>query len=129
MPFITEALDDVHEPKPAPDGEYELQIIKAEERESKNTGREMMVVSVKFVDPDIEAPPFQHYLLKWTDEDDDAQVRMRKLEIKRFCQCFDLPPDFGEEDLAGATGLSYVVQEEGDDGVVRNRMRLPKLKE
>lgn len=128
MPFITEPLDDVHEPTPAPEDEYEVRIVKAEPKEAKS-GRDMLVLTFVFTDKTLEAPPFQHFLLKWTDSDDADQVHMRKLDVKRFCDAFDLPLDFEPEDCVGQVASLFVTQEEGDDGVVRNRARFPRLKE
>lgn len=128
MPFISEPLDDVHEPQPAPEGEYDLKIIKAERKDSKS-GNDMVVLSFKFDDPSVDAPPFQHWLLSWEGEDDEEIVNMRRLEFKRFCNCFDVPTDFDPEDLLGQVGTCFVKQEVGEDGVNRNRARFPKFKE
>lgn len=129
MAFIKESLDDVVERKPAPDGEYDLKILKAEEKESKK-GRDMVQLLIGF-DDGTDAPPFNHFLLSWTDDDDDAQVQMRKLEIKRFCAAFDVSEDFDATDLPGLTARKiFVKQDEPDDqGIVRNRMVLPRLKD
>ena len=128
MPFINESLDDVTEPKAAPEGEYELRIIKAVDAPSKK-GAPMMTLTFVFEDNDVKAPPFNHYLMGWNDETPEDQIEMRKIDVKRFCAAFDVPEDFEEGDLKGSTGTCWVTQEEGDDGVVRNRARFPKLKE
>ena len=128
MPFISEPLDDVHEPQPAPEAEYELRIAKAVSKESKS-GEDMAVLTFVFTDPSVDAPPFNHWLLGWANTDDDSIIQMRKLEFKRFCACFDLPEDFEIEDCIGQTGTTFVAQEVGDDDVVRNRAKFPKLKE
>jgi len=121
-------LDDIHEPKAAPEGEYDLRIAKATRGDSKK-GNDMITVWIAFEDKDLEAPPFAHYLLGWDADTPDEQIRNRKLEWKRFCACFGLAEDCDEGDMPGETGTSYVTQEEGDDGIVRNRAKLPRLKE
>lgn len=128
MPFITEPLDDVHEQTPAPEAEYDLRIVKAEEKESQK-GIPMVVLTFVFEDKSVEAPPFNHWLLGWTADTDEDQIRMRKLEIKRFCVAFDLSEDFDAADCIGQTATLFVAQDVGDDDVVRNRVRFPRLKE
>lgn len=127
MPFIKESLDDVQEAQPVPEGEYDLRIVKAEEKESKK-GNEMVQVMIVVEDQEYpNAAPINHFLLGWDGVEPDIE-RMRKLEIKRFCACFDVPTDFEAEDLVGQTGRCFVTQEEGDDGNTYNRLRLPRLK-
>lgn len=128
MAFIKENLDDVQEGKPAPEGEYDLRIVKAEATESKK-GRDMVKLVIAF-DDGTDALPFAHYLMAWDDSDGEDQIKMRKLEIKRFCAAFDAPEDFDAEDLVGKTAQRVMVmQEVGQDDVTRNRMRLPRLKD
>lgn len=127
MAFIKESLDDVVEAKPAPEGEYELRILKATEGESKK-GNPMVTVLIGFADG-TDAPPFGHWLLGWDDSTDSEQKLNRQREIKRFCAVFDVSTDFDAADLKGETGSCFVSQEEGDDDVVRNRLKLPRLKD
>lgn len=127
VPFIRESLDDVTEPKPAPEGEYDLRIHKAKLGETKK-GAGMITCTIAF-DDGTEAPPFQYYLLGWDDNTPDDQIEMRKIEAKRFCAAFDVPEDFDEGDLPGQTARCFVGQEEGNDGIMRNRLRLPRLKD
>jgi len=128
MPFIDESLDDVGEAKPAPEGEYDLRIVKAEETTSKN-GNAMAEVIIVFEDPSIDALPIRHYMTKWDHDTPSDQVRMRKLEFKRFFTCFNIDPDGEVVDWVGNTGRSLVIQEEGQDGNTYNRLRLPKLRD
>lgn len=128
MGFIKEDLSDTREPKPAPDGEYDLKIIKAEEKESKK-GRDMVQLLIGF-DDGTDAPPFNHFLMNPTADDDDSQRKLRLLELKRFLAAFNVSEDFEASDLPGETARKvFVTQEEGDDGIIRNRMKLPRLKE
>lgn len=127
MPFIEESLKDITESRPAPEGEYELRILKATRKESKK-GLDMIEVMLGFADG-TDAPPFFHYLLSWDNTTSDDQIMNRKREIKRFCAAFDVPEEFDAEDLVGETGTSFVSQEEGDDEIVRNRLKLPRLKD
>lgn len=127
MPFIKESLADVQEARAAAEGEYELRIMKATDAPSKK-GAPMVTVMIGFADG-TDAPPFYEYLMGWDDSTPDDQIRMRKLTIKRFCAVFDVSEDFDAEDLVGETGTCMVGQEEGQDGTVRNRLKLPRLKD
>lgn len=127
MPFITESLDDVYEPKAAPEGEYDLRIHKAVQGETKK-GQPMVTATIVF-DDGTDAPPFSEYLLGWDGDTPDEQIRMRKLHIKRFCAAFDVDEDFEAADLHGKTARIFVAQEAGQDEVVRNKLRLPRLQD
>lgn len=131
MAFISAKLDDtVAEPKAVPEGEYALRIMKAERSKSKN-GNDMTVVVIR-VEDDPNAALIYHYILDVTKDMPADQKAMRALELKRFLQTFGVPfqiDGYDPEDLPGATANVMLVQEEGDDGVVRNRLRLPRLKE
>lgn len=129
MGFISVPLDDVQESLPAPEGEYDLKIIKAVEGKSKS-GTKMVTITIAFDDSDAgDAPPFMHWLRDPGDIEDEDQRRMTALEAKRFAQVFDLSDDWEADDLQGETGTCFVGQETGDDNVTRNRLRLPRLKD
>jgi hypothetical protein len=127
MGFISEDLDDVEESKAAPEGEYDLRIVSAVDKPSKKE-TPMITVGLKIEDPDVDAPLVRYYLIGWDRDTPEDQVRMRKLEAKRFQECFDAPSGFEADDLIGLTGRSFVNQEEGQDGNIYNRLRLPRLK-
>ena len=132
MSFIKIALDDVKEGEYVPEGVYDLRIIKANDTESKK-GNPMTVVTIRIEDAPIpNALPVQHYIT-YPDENTPAEQRqMRLLDIKRFLTLFDVPFDangFESEDLLGQQAKGHLTQEEGDDGIIRNRLRMPRLKE
>lgn len=129
MGFISVPLDDVQESKPAPEGEYTLKILKAVSGKSK-AGTKMATITIGFNDPEAgDAPPFMHWLRDPGDIEDDSQRQMAAIEAKRFAQVFDLQDDWEVDDLPGEEGTCMVMQEEGDDRITRNRLRLPRLKE
>lgn len=129
MGFISQPLDDVREAEPAPEGEYELKIIKAVDGKSKK-GVKMATITIAFEDPDAgDAPPFQVWIRDPGDIEDEDDKRRAAIEAKRFQAVFDLADDWDVDDLAGETGTCYVTQETGDDGVTRNRLRMPRIKE
>lgn len=126
MGFITANLDDVREQVAAPEGEYELRITKAEEKTSKK-GKDMAVITFAFEDTSLDAPRFNHYILK-PDGDDETQDLNRMREWKRLCKACGVSTDIDVGDLAGESLTAFVHQETGEDNVVRNRVRLPQLK-
>lgn len=127
MPFIKDDLEQVQESKPVPEGEYDLTIKKAEEKDSKK-GNPMIEVVITIDDPDYpNATPIFHYLNHPEGAKDDQTAQLFMLDIKRFCHCFDVPYDFEAGDLPGSKGTCFVKQVEGDDDQIRNELRLPRV--
>jgi hypothetical protein len=127
MGFISESLDEIVEAKAAPEGEYDLRITKAEEKPSKK-GKNMAVIQFAFVDASVDAPRFNHYILQ-PDGNDEEQDTSRKREWKRLCTACGVSTDVDVVDLIGEELNSMVMQETGDDNVVRNKVRLPYIKD
>lgn len=126
--FISAPLDDVREQKPAPEGEYDLKILKAVDGKSKK-GTRMATITIVFTDPEVDAPPFQLYLRDPGDIEDPDQARMASLEAKRFQEVVGLQDGWDADELPGEEFTCFVGQETGEDDVVRNRLRLPRLKD
>jgi hypothetical protein len=131
MPFINVALDDAKEAEAVPEGEYDLRIVKSEDGESKK-GNAMTTVYIKIEDNSYPNAALLRHWITYPDRDTPADQRqMRLLDIKRFLTCFGVAMEgngFNSDDLIGATGRSFLYQEEGDDGNIYNRLRLPRLK-
>lgn len=129
MSFVKIDLTKSKEPEIVPMGEYDLRVVKVMDTETKKKDP-MTVLTIKIETTEVPNPaPVQHFITypnggQWDD--------MRALEIKRILTLFDVRFDeagFDSNDLLGQTGRCMVVQEEGDDGVMRNRLKLPRLKE
>jgi len=127
--FVKIDLTKSKEPEIVPMGEYDLRVVKVMDTETKKKDP-MTVLTIKIETTEVPNPaPVQHFITypnggQWDD--------MRALEIKRILTLFDVRFDeagFDSNDLLGQTGRCMVVQEEGDDGVMRNRLKLPRLKE
>lgn len=131
MGFIAVQLDNVREPEVVPEGEYDLRIVKKEDTKSKK-GNPMTVCYIRIEDASTPNPAIvTHYLTPPTSDTPPDQVQMRSLDIKRFVTLFGIGYDergFDTDDLVGAVARGTLVQEEGDDGVIRNRIKLPRLK-
>jgi hypothetical protein len=126
--FISKDISDVKEAEVAPEAEYDLQILKAEETESKK-GTKMAKILIGFESGDEKYQPFFHYLRDPGDIEDEEQSEMAAIEAKRFAAVFDLDEDWEVGDLKGERGTCFVAQEVGNDDVTRNRLRLPRLKD
>jgi len=128
MPRINVDLDDAQELEIAPEGEYELRIVKAEDGESKS-GNDMTTVTIAF-EGHPEWQPLKHWITYPNAATPPDQRAMRLIDIKRFLVCFGISHDdtgFDSDDLVGQTGECLVIQEKADDGNTYNRMRLPRL--
>lgn len=129
MPFVPIRLDDVQEGEAVKEGEYEVQIVKAELGESKK-GNSMVTVMLRVLG-EAAANPINHWLVPPKASDPEDQQRFRKLDIARFCHAFGIPTEgggFDTDDFAGRTAYVTVTAEENkDDGKVYNRLRLPRL--
>jgi hypothetical protein len=132
MSFINLDLTGVKEGEIVPEGEYDLRIVKVEDGESRK-GNQMTTVTIRIEGTDVPNPaPVQHYITYPTPDLPDNQKYMRLLDIKRFLTLFEVPFDkagFDSEELLGQTARGMLTQEEGNDGIIRNRLRLPRLRE
>src|SRR5262245_407603 len=132
MPFIKIPLDDAAEQEVVPEGDYELQIVKAEDGESKK-GNQMTTVYIRILDAKVPNPAILRHWLTYPDMETPADQRnLRLVDIKRFLTVFNIPMNeegFDSDDLIGATGRCFVYQEtsEENEDQVFNRLRLPRL--
>lgn len=129
MSFVKIDLTKTKEPEIVPEGEYDLRIVKVMDTETKKKDP-MTVLTIRIENAEQPNPaPLQHFI---TYPNGGQYDDMRALEIKRLLTLFDVPFDtggFDMEQLLGQTARCLLTQEEGDDGVVRNRMKLPRIKE
>jgi hypothetical protein len=132
MAFIKIDLTQTKEGEIVPEGRYELRVVRVEDTESKK-GNPMTVVTLRIEDSDVPNPlPINHYITYPTEDLPENQQYLRSLEIKRFLTAFGVNYDssgFDSEDLLGQTAHIMLVQEQGDDHIIRNKLRLPRLKE
>ena len=136
MTFIETNFDEIVEPKAAPEGKYQLQVVKADVTEtgpnSKNPGAPMYKVTLGFADaPNI--PNFQHYIVLPSGTDTDQQ---KLLGLKRFLVLFNVPFDNSGFDIEGlamemvgasAEG-SITLGEPNEAGNVYNSLMVPRIK-
>lgn len=129
MSFIKANLDDVKEPTIAPEGEYDLRVVRVNDKDSKK-GNPMTEVFIAIEGGDYQV--LRHYINYPRQDQTPDQKRLTLLDIKRFLTAFEVPMEdggFETEDLNGATARMFVTQEDGDDGNTYNRLRLPRIKD
>lgn len=142
MPFIKADMGDAREDELCPEAEYDLSIITAETRKSKNSGKPMIACMIRIDNPpeDISLPaPIFHYITLPVGEDaaaelgiepDDKETYQRKLrDMRRFLVAFNIPfssEGFDDETLIGAQGSAMVAQREGQSGEMEHNLRLPR---
>lgn len=129
MSFVKIDLKNAKEPEPVPEGEYDLRIVKVMDTETKKK-EPMTVVTLRVEDQGFpNAAAVQEFI---TYPNGGQYDDLRALQLKRLLTLFDVPFDesgFDSADLMGKTGRCFLTQEEGDDGVLRNKMKLPRIKE
>jgi hypothetical protein len=136
MPYIEQAIADATEGYFVDEGEYQLRIVSAEEKDSKK-GKPMIECVIEIVDhPDAE--PVFHYV-NLVSPDDSEKARKFKLRMtRRFLEVFGVAYDdggFDSDDLNGAEGTCMVYQQERvdengnalDPPEYSHALRLPKF--
>lgn len=133
MPFINVKLD-AREAILAPEGRFPLRIQSATEKKtgasSKIPGEPMLEIMLINESPDNNYAPVFHTLMVPTGKTPEKNVDMYKLNIQRFLHQFNIPGDengFDTDDFVGATAECQLTQEEGNDDIVRNKLRLDRL--
>lgn len=133
MPLINaEALGEDLEDHAAPEGEYEMRVVKSEYKETKSGENHMLALALRVEGPEGEGISLvNHYIVMPKDGDAAATTRMRMRDLKRFLVAFGVDihagfdPETQAETLVGATGKVRLVQEEYE-GNISNKLRLPK---
>lgn len=119
------------EEKPVREGKYPLRIVKSEFGQSKK-GNDMISLTIKIEGPDSDGAALLNHWLT-VPEEGDQYYRMRMRDLTRFFRLFgvDIARDFDfEKDAETLTGLTadcFLTQEESDDGIIRNRLKLPRF--
>ena len=133
MPLIEADFTQDYEDKPAPEGRYDLRVIKATDKVSKN-GNDMVELMLGIEGPDGDGcAPIFHYLVLPNGDTDEKVRRMFMQNVTRFLAAFDVPHDkkgFNTEDMMGCTAKDVaVIQEERDDmpGSISNKIKLPPI--
>lgn len=141
MAFIAVNFDSIEEARAVPKGNYELQITGATPTEtgqnSKHPGTPMIKFTLGFVDPNVNANTFNHYMVFPYDGQENTSFTW--LNIKRFLRHFNievtteggLDTEAVAFEALGKSAMCEVGQTEPNDkGDVYNQLGyLPKLPE
>ena len=111
-------LSKIKDLAPAQPGEYDLRIIKAQDTNSKNTGRNGILCIIEIVDEDL-ASNIMHTMWfgndgKYTKDDDDKSDLMWRM-VKDFLESIGLNRD-GEIELDEFTDISFTAEVTYNDG-------------
>ena len=141
MPMMDADFSQDYEDRPVPEGLYNLRIIKAEEKVSKNSSADMIqcILEIEGVEG---ASNIFHYLVmpigskqsaeRGVEEDDSNKVRNKMRSLTRFLTLFGIKYEkkgFNTEDLIGASANNVVVIQETPEGwdSPQNSIKLPAI--
>jgi len=121
-------LNDVSEPRPVPNGRYDLVIASVEETVTKEKGKPQLKISIGIQGHD-DAPNLMHYSGLPAEGDEPRSAQFKALMLKRFLALFSIPFDnggFSLDDFPGATASAELTIDETGD---YNRLVLPKMRD
>ena len=143
MPFINAAMNEAAEAEVVPEGEYHIRNHEAELTTSKKGSQMIKVLSVIESPDHPNAAPINTYLSLPSDDDEPKAAAFKLLQLRRFCECFEIPFDesgFDTDDIAGSEGDCLVKQESfqpllpdgspdsSKEPFVSNKLSLPRLR-
>lgn len=132
MSFIDlpiEDIDQIQEDQPVPEGEYNLVIIDAKEKQDESGNVKGLLVICEIEGQDNAANVLHNISLPLPG-DEDTKISNKLKFIKRFVQLFKIPTQGGKLNLAdfpGKRAKAFLTQEEYN-GNISNRIKLPVSK-
>lgn len=122
-------IDDIQEDQPVPEGEYNLVIIDAKEKQDESGAIKGLLVICEIEGHD-NAANVMHNISLPLPADEATKVSNKLKFIKRFVQLFKIPTQGGKlnlQDFAGKRAKAFLTQEEYN-GNISNRIKLPMSK-
>lgn len=122
-------LDEIQEDKPVPEGEYNLVISDAKEKQNEAGELKGILVICEIQGMDGAANVLHNISLPLPG-DDESKVKNKLLFLKRFVQKFNIPLKNGQlniQEFLGKTAKVMLVQEDYQ-GTISNKMKLPASK-
>lgn len=119
-------IDDIQEDQPVPEGEYNLVIIDAKEKQDESGAIKGLLVICEIEGHD-NAANVMHNISLPLPADEATKVSNKLKFIKRFVQLFKIPTQGGKlnlQDFAGKRAKAFLTQEEYN-GNISNRIKLP----
>lgn len=125
MSFLNDLnLNDAVEYSSVAEGEYELRILNIERKISANTGGEYIMARLEVMNEPY-SKDINHVMMLPTAADDVKKKNNRLLALVRFFEAFGFDPNNvpTPEEMVGATGFAYLVEEEDNEYGKQNRIR------
>tara|TARA_Y100000593_G_scaffold82293_1_gene154508 strand:- start:2599 stop:2991 length:393 start_codon:yes stop_codon:yes gene_type:complete len=124
MSLLQYNLDNVKELATVPEGEYEVRVVAAEMKTSAKTGGQYLNIRLE-LPSESDSKGITHILMLPADDDDDKRKNSRLRGLKTFYEAFSIDYANGveTEDLVGANGWALVVEEDGGEYGIQNRVR------
>jgi hypothetical protein len=124
MGFLGQNYDEVFEPKSVKEGEYQLRVLDAQTKVSKNTGGEYISAKLEIVG-EPEAKDINHVIMLPTPNDDLKQKNKRLSAISNFLKACGLDPASTQNvnEVIGCTCWAILVEESDPEYGMQNRVR------
>lgn len=125
MSFLSDLnLNDAVEYSSVPEGEYELRILNVDRKVSANTGGEYVMARLEVINEPY-SKDINHVMMLPTPADDVKKKNNRMLALVRFLEAFGFDPNNPPppEEMIGATGYAFLVEEEDSEYGKQNRIR------
>ena len=126
MSVLNIDLNNVQEPQPVPDGQYEVEVVGTPEiRTSQRSNQEYINLRLQVVGEPTAADIYDIVMLPHQTEDDTTNER-RKLRLKRLCEAFGVEFAVGSielEEFEGRRAGALVTTENDEEYGDRNRIR------
>ena len=126
MTFIAlQGIEEAHEPKVAPEGEYNLCIVNAKMNEKDGKVNVMTILEIEG-EPDFGN--VFHYISIPTEDDDEDKTKAKMLFAKRFFVQFGIDVDDGVEldQFVGSRAVGKLTQDEYE-GNIKNVLQVNRL--
>lgn len=125
--FINMNLGDTVEPKPVPQGRYDVVVTSATFNGEKNYIRCSLGIQGH-----LDAPNVNHFISLPKKDDEPQKANFKQLMLKRFLEQFNIPYDpvagFNVEDFNGAAAnVQLNISEPDDTGTVYNELVVDKM--
>jgi len=123
--FLDMDVNDAKEYKSTSEGEYQLKVMAAEIKTSKNTGGDYISVKLQILGDDPFLKDVNHTLMIPTSKDDVKQANNRKLAIRNFMNAFgiEVTTKITPEDWVGNTGWALLVEEHSEQYGDSNKIK------
>lgn len=138
MASLADAMAGIKEPVPAPEGQYEVEVVQAEVVPTKKDQKPMLRLMMKITDevPEVDGPTalISEYAVLPHDDDDKEMFGRRSLTIRRICEALghnwrEAAPETSEQaaTMIGKSARVEVRLEHDDQYGDQNRIRWPRL--